>query len=297
MWPNHPTAGTNYPPLPLIEGESTIQVMPDQTQLTTWYTQRAVSFIERNRSRPFFLYVPHSMPHVPLFVSDKFKGRSKRGLYADVIEELDWSVGEILAALKRNGLDERTLVIFTSDNGPWLLYGNHVGSAGLLREGKATVFEGGVRMPMIARWPGKIPPGRTCGAVSITMDLLPTIVHLAGGEVPPDRIVDGKDIWPLLSGKRGASPPPDIFFIIGETSCTRCAMEDGSCISHIAIPNRSRLEAMADRGPALPIKLVWRSSISSVTSAKRAISPLDTRTSCNVCKGSPRKRAKTSVTT
>src|SRR5262249_11195195 len=147
------------PDLPLIEGDKVVQTNPDQSKLTTWYTERAVKFIEANKDRSFFLYLPHSMPHVPLFVSEKYKGKSQQGLYGDVIEELDWSAGEVLAALKRHGLDERTLVIFSSDNGPWLTYGDHAGSAGGLRAGKATAFEGGVRVPFVARWPGKIPAG------------------------------------------------------------------------------------------------------------------------------------------
>ncbi|MGC9034989.1 MAG: sulfatase family protein, partial [Verrucomicrobiia bacterium] len=146
MWPLHPEAkpGT-YPPLPLYENETIINpnVSPrDQEQLTTQYTERAVRFIEKNKNRPFFLYLAHSMPHVPLYVSDKFKGKSKIGLYGDVIMEIDWSVGQILEAIKRNNLDDNTLIIFTSDNGPWLSYGNHAGKAAPLREGKGTVFEG-----------------------------------------------------------------------------------------------------------------------------------------------------------
>jgi len=209
MWPKHPTA--KFPDLPLIEGEKTIELNPDQSRLTTWYTEHAVNFIERNKDRPFFLYVPHSMPHVPLFVSDKFKGKSGRGLYGDVIMELDWSVGEILNALKKHGLDEKTLVIFTSDNGPWLSYGNHAGSHGPLREGKMTAFEGGLRVPCLMRWPGKIPAGQVCRELAATIDVLPTIAKLAGGELPRHRI-DGKDIWPLMSGKRGARTPHDAFF-------------------------------------------------------------------------------------
>src|SRR5262249_54406319 len=143
MWPRHPTA--KFPDLPLFEGEKVVAHNPDQTKLTTWYTERAVKFIEKNRERPFFLYVAHNMPHVPLHVSDKFKGKSKRGLYGDVIMEIDWSVGQVLAALQKHGLDEKTLVIFTSDNGPWLSYGNHAGSARPLREGKTTTFDGGLR--------------------------------------------------------------------------------------------------------------------------------------------------------
>ena len=169
MWPNHPTAGTNYPPLPLIEGERAVEIMPDQTQLTTRYTERAVRFIERHKSQPFFLYVPHNMPHVPLFVSSKFAGKTKRGLFGDVLAEIDWSVGEILGALKKHGLEENTLVIFSSDNGPWLVYGDHAGSAKPLREGKATAFDGGVRVPFIARWPGRIPAGKVCREPAMTL--------------------------------------------------------------------------------------------------------------------------------
>ncbi len=173
MWPylNGETtldAGVNtyrnkpMPPLPLYDGEQVVdaEVSPDdQAQLTTWYTERAVGFIDRNAGkRPFFLYLPHSMVHVPLFVSDKFLGKSGAGLYGDVVMELDWSVGQVLAALKRGGVDEETLVIFTSDNGPWLVFGNHGGSAGPLREGKSTMWEGGCRVPCVMRWPGASPP-------------------------------------------------------------------------------------------------------------------------------------------
>lgn len=211
MWPNHPTA-KNFPKLPLIEGDKVVEHNPDQTQLTTWYTERAVKFIEANRARPFFLYVPHSMPHVPLHVSDKFKGKSDRGIFGDVIMELDWSVGEILAALEKHGLDDRTLVLFTSDNGPWLSYGDHAGSAGPLREGKGTTWEGGQRVPCLARWPSKIPAGKVCGEFCTTMDLFPTIVKLAGGDVSSERKLDGHDIWPLLSGVEGAKSPYEVFY-------------------------------------------------------------------------------------
>ena len=216
MWPFHPVNPTNYPPLPLYENEKVAQVMPDQTQLTTWYTERAVNFIERKKDQPFFLYLAHNLPHVPLFVSDKFKGKSGRGLYADVIMEIDWSVGEVLRALKRNGLDDNTLVIFTSDNGPWLLYGDHAGSALPLREGKATTFDGGVREPTLMRWPGKIPAGSVCREMARTMDLLPTIVKLAGTNAPTDRIIDGKDIWPLMSGARDARTPHEVHYYYWE---------------------------------------------------------------------------------
>ncbi len=212
MWPNHPTNKT-FPPLPLIENEKVVELMPDQTQLTTWYTERAVKFIADSKDKPFFLYLPHSMPHVPLFVSDKFKDKSGAGLYGDVIQEIDWSVGQIIAALKQHGLDERTLVIFSSDNGPWLSYGNHAGSAGPLREGKGTTWEGGQRVPCIARWPGKVPADRECRELATTMDILPTLARLAGGKAPEDRKIDGRDIWMLLSGERvRASPEPFLYY-------------------------------------------------------------------------------------
>ena len=212
MWPKHPEAKPGaYPPLPLLEGETVVQTMPDQTQLTTWYTERAVRFIERNRTRPFFLYLAHSMPHVPLHVSDKFKGRSRQGLYGDVIMEIDWSVGEILAALRRHGLERDTLVMFSSDNGPWLAYGNHAGSAGPLREGKGTCFEGGVRVPFLARWPGRIPAGAVCRQPAMTLDLLPTLAKLVSAPLPSHPI-DGLDIWPLLSGDPTARNPHTAYY-------------------------------------------------------------------------------------
>ena len=215
MWPHHPEAKPGeYPPLPLYDGEKQIKtgLTPgDQEQLTTQYAEHAVSFIERNKERPFFLFVTPNMPHVPLFVSAKFKGKSERGLYGDVIMEIDWLVGEILGALKRNGLDENTLVVFTSDNGPWLSYGNHAGSAGPLREGKGTSFDGGHREPFIARWPGKIPAGTVCAEPAMTIDLFPTIARLIGAEPPAHRI-DGLDIWPLFTGEPGAKNPHDAYF-------------------------------------------------------------------------------------
>ena len=215
MWPNHPSE--KFPDLPLIEGDEVIQRNPDQTKLTTWYTEHALRFIERNRDRPFFLYLAHSMPHVPLFVSDKYRGKSRRGLYGDVIMEIDWSVGEILRILKQFNLDQQTLVIFTSDNGPWLRYGDHAGSAGPLREGKMTTFEGGFREPCIVRWPGKIPAGAVCREIAMTIDFLPTLARLAGAEVPTDRILDGKDIWSLMSGQPGATTPHEaVLYYWGE---------------------------------------------------------------------------------
>jgi arylsulfatase A-like enzyme len=215
MWPFHPQAGNRFPDLPLIDGDKVANpkvTADDQAQLTTWYTERAVKFIEEHKDGPFFVYVPHSMPHVPIFASDQFKGKSKRGLYGDVIMEIDWSVGQILGTIKRLGLDERTLVIFTSDNGPWLSYGDHAGSALPLREGKGTTWEGGQREPCVMRWPGKIPAGSVCRELAATIDLLPTVARLAGAELPGDRIIDGKDIWPLMSGEPGAKSPHKAYY-------------------------------------------------------------------------------------
>ncbi|MHC4555666.1 MAG: sulfatase-like hydrolase/transferase [Planctomycetota bacterium] len=210
MWPYHPT-NKSFPDLPLVEGERIIEYNPDQTQLTTWYTERTVRFIEKNKDRPFFLYLPHSMAHVPLFVSDKFKGKSEQGLYGDVMMEIDWSVGQILSTLKRLDIDEKTLVIFCSDNGPWLSYGDHAGSAKPLREGKGTSFDGGHREPTVMRMPGRIPDGTVCDEPASTIDILPTIAKLTGAQLPAHRI-DGKDIWPLMTGVPGARSPHEAFF-------------------------------------------------------------------------------------
>ncbi len=222
MWPYHPNVLhlpmkerlKRWPPLPLIDGTEVIidAVTPEtQRSLTTWYADKAVNFIERNKNRAFFLYVAHAQPHVPLYASDRFQGSSKNGIFGDVIQEIDDSMGRILAKLKEIGQDDNTLVIFTCDNGPWLSYGTHAGSAGPLREGKGTCWDGGVRVPFIARWPGKIPAGSVCGEPAATIDVLPTVAKLIGAK-PPQHKIDGKDIWPLLSAKKGAKSPHDALF-------------------------------------------------------------------------------------
>jgi arylsulfatase A-like enzyme len=207
-----------YPPLPLIDGNdkvAEVQTLEDQSTLTTRYTERAVRFIEKNKDQPFFLYLPHSMPHVPLAVSSKFKGKSKQGMYGDVIMEIDWSVGQILAALKKNRLEENTVVVFASDNGPWLNFGNHAGSAGPLREGKGTSWEGGKRVPCVMRWPGVIPAASTCDRLAATLDILPTFAAIAQAPLPVQKI-DGVNVLPLLKGTEGSSPRDHIFFYYPE---------------------------------------------------------------------------------
>jgi arylsulfatase A-like enzyme len=214
MWPFHPTAGNRFPDLPLFEGTRVIDAQvtgQEQEDLTTAYTERAVQFIEKNKERPFLVYLPHSMVHVPLYVSDKFRGKSKRGLFGDVVMELDWSVGQLLDTLEKNNLDENTLVIFTADNGPWLSYGDHAGSALPLREGKGTMFDGGCREPTLMRWPGKIPAGTICNQPAMTIDILPTIAHLIGAKLP-DHPIDGQNIWPLIAGEPDATSPQEAYY-------------------------------------------------------------------------------------
>jgi arylsulfatase len=219
MWPLHPDLinlppnderrKRGYPNLVMFEGNKVVipQIThEDQNQLTTWYAERAVKFIEQQKDRPFFLYLAHNMPHVPLHVSDKFRGKTERGLYGDVIEEIDWSVGQVMDALKRTGLEENTWIMFTSDNGPWLSYGDHAGSAYPLREGKGTCWEGGTREPCVMRWPGRIPAGTECTQMLMTIDLFPTIAKLIHADLPKHKI-DGLDVWPIISGKSGAKNP------------------------------------------------------------------------------------------
>ncbi len=224
MWPYHPMytnfppddprRRNGFPPLPLIENNRVIDADvtgDEQESLTTWYTERAVDFIRRHQDRPFFVYLPHSMVHVPLYVSDKFRGKSNAGLFGDVVMEVDWSVGQVLQTLADLNLDDNTLVIFTTDNGPWLSYGDHAGSSGPLREGKGTSFEGGTRVPTIMRWPGTIPAGRSCDSLASTIDLLPTVAKLL--DVPlPDHPIDGRDIRPLMFAEPGAKSPHEYFY-------------------------------------------------------------------------------------
>jgi arylsulfatase len=238
MWPHHPEMKANlakaeanankpnakkgeepkkrkgFPPLPMIEGDKIIdpEVTPEeQEQLTTQYTERAVKFIEKNKDKPFFFYLAHSMPHVPLYVSSKFKGKSERGVFGDVIMEIDWSVGEVMKALETAGIEKDTIVIFTSDNGPWLSYGTHAGSSGPLKEGKGTSWEGGIRVPFIARWPGKIPADSECREPAMTIDLFPSFAKVIGAALPSHKI-DGLDITEMLENPKDAKCPHPFYF-------------------------------------------------------------------------------------
>lgn len=222
MWPHSPfnVRASNYKPLSLYNGsdiEKEDLLAEDLAQLTTWYTEQAVDFINRNADKPFFLYMCQSMPHVPLYVSEKFAGKSEQGAYGDVMMEIDWSVGEVLNALKQNNIDENTLVIYTSDNGPWLNYGNHAGSAGGLREGKSTTYEGGQRVPCIVRWPAKTPAGVVCNQLASSIDLLPTFSEIAGTDLPEKKI-DGVSILALIEGNVDEQPRQSFLYYFGQNN-------------------------------------------------------------------------------
>jgi len=199
--------------VPLMRDEKIIERPADQNTLTKRYNEEAVNFIRSAGDKPFFLYLAHNLPHVPLFCSDDFRGKSLRGLYGDVVEEIDHGVGMVLDALRQGGLAENTYVVFTSDNGPWLTYDEHGGSAGLLREGKGCTFEGGMREPCVMWWPGRIRPG-VVREIGSTMDLYTTMLTLAGAQIPRDRVVDGLDLSPALFGT-GPSPRNTMFYYRG----------------------------------------------------------------------------------
>ena len=213
-------AHADYPALPLMRGEEVIETEPDQAFLTKRYTEEAIQFIKANRDGPFFLYMPHTMVHYPLFASKEFRGQSVNGPYGDATEELDWSVGQILDTLQELEIDENTLVIFTSDNGAAPVFG---GGNGPLRGGKATPWEGGQRVPCLMRWPGRIPAGMESDELVTSLDITPTLARLGGGEMPTDRIIDGMDIWPVISGGPEVKSPRDTFYYyqLGNLSAVR----------------------------------------------------------------------------
>ncbi len=228
MWPMEydgtPAKETNYkftlPILPLIKNNekvAEIKTLEDQSTLTGLYTDAAISFIKRNKTKPFFLYLPHTMPHVPINASNKFRGTSKQGLYGDVVQEIDDAVGRIMKTLKEQRLDKNTMVIFTSDNGPWFNYGNHAGNTGGFREGKGTTFEGGHRVPFIVRWKGSIKGGQVCNQLVSAIDILPTISELCKLELPKNKI-DGISLSAIFRGDMNASPRKDFLYYYRKNS-------------------------------------------------------------------------------
>ena len=216
----------NYPQLPIIENfnkVAEVRTLDDQAELTTAYTKKSVDFINKNAESPFFLYVPHSMPHVPIAASKKFKGKSSQGLYGDVIMELDWSLGEIIKALEENNILENTMIVFTSDNGPWLNFGNHAGNTAGLREGKGTVFEGGQRVPTVISWPRVIKKSTISNSLTASIDVFPTITEIVKGKLP-EHIIDGVSILDILKGKK--TTPRDHFFYYYKTNRLEAVRKD-----------------------------------------------------------------------
>ncbi len=236
MWADHPENPDYWGQWPLQyweNGEITIDSVTagHQKYFTTWFTEKSVDFINRNSGNPFFLYVPHPQPHVPLFVSDKFAGKSGTGLYGDVMMELDWSVGEIMRALKENGIEENTIVIFTSDNGPWLAYGNHAGMTPYRGE-KGTSFDGGIRSPLVIKYPPQIEPGTVSHQAFMSIDLLPTIAWLTNSSLPGYEI-DGKNVWDIITGKEGAENPHQYYGFTNGPNFEGVISSDGKWKLHL----------------------------------------------------------------
>jgi arylsulfatase len=267
MWPMDDlgkTAGKDFrryglPPLPLIEGNEPLEYITSlegQDKLTTLYTEKAVSFINRNAKKPFFLYLPHTMGHVPLGVSEKFRGKSKYGKYGDVMMEIDWSVGEIVKALKANGIAENTVVVFTSDNGPWLNYGDHAGSAGGMREGKGTNWDGGQRVPFIVAWQGKVPAGTICNQLGCAIDILPSFAEIAGTKLPENKI-DGVSLVELWKGNVNAKPRNELYYYYGRNNLNAVRKDDWKLVlphtwdSYDTIPGNGGMG-----GPRVRVKTV-----------------------------------------
>lgn len=218
MWPLHPTG--SFPDLPLYENDTVINpnLQPDDVALfTAEFTRKTVEFIKRSQDKPFFVYLPNPLPHVPLYASKQFKGKSGQGMYGDVMTEIDWGIGQIIKTLEETGLDENTLVIFTSDNGPWLNYGNHAGTTGGLREGKGTTYEGGQRVPCLMMWKGVIPKGVVCNQLVSGIDILPTLASVADAPLPLNKI-DGVSLLPLLKGDINSSPRETFYYYYRQNS-------------------------------------------------------------------------------
>jgi arylsulfatase A len=249
MWRYHPENPEYWGQWPLTYWENGEIVIgdvskEDQAKLTTWYTEHAVRFIEHNKNRSFFLYVPHTMPHVPLFCSDKFMGKSGGGLYADVLMEIDWSVGQIMHALKKQGVEKRTMVIFTSDNGPWISYGNHAGSTPF-REAKGTSFDGGTRSACIIKYPSEIKPNSMSQRAFCSIDLLPTICTLTGAPLPQNEI-DGKNVWPLIEGRQDIPNPHDYYAFSVINRLESILSSDGKWKLHLPHSYRTLVQAGMD---------------------------------------------------
>jgi arylsulfatase A-like enzyme len=229
----------SFPPLFLLEGndkKTPISTLADQANLTRLYTERAIDFIKRKRKQPFFLYLPHSMPHVPIQASDRFKGKSKQGPYGDVMMEIDWSVGEVIKAIRENDLEKNTLIIFTSDNGPWLNYGNHAGSAGGFREGKGTSFEGGMRVPCFMKWKGVINEEAISNSLASTIDIFPTLADYLGLKLP-DQKIDGTSLRPILQGDINATPRKEFYYYYRKNSLEAVRSENWKLV--LAHPSRT----------------------------------------------------------
>ncbi len=217
------------PPLPLLKQEDVVEAPVDQSTITRRYTLEALTFIEEHRDQPFFLYLPHTMPHHPVNSSSAFNGKSANSGYGDCVEEIDWSTGQILSLLKELDLDEKTLVLFTSDNGAAKRWG---GSNKPLSGHKGSTMEGGMRVPCIVRWPGQIPAGAKSWELTSTLDLLPTLTGLVEGKNPEAPVIDGKDIWPILSGQNNAKSPYEAFYYYDEDQLQ--AVRSGSWKLHLA---------------------------------------------------------------
>ena len=250
MWPFHAEYPDSYPDLMLYDKENPIKVLEDQSNLTKELTLKSVEFIEKNKDNPFFLYLAHPQPHVPLFASADFKGKSKYGLYSDVIQEIDYSVGAIMKALKDNNLEDNTIVVFTSDNGPWLSYGKHAGSTGVYREGKGTTWEGGQRVPCIVWYPNEIKPNTVISTPLMGIDWLPTFASVTNSKLSENKI-DGKNIWEVLINKTDKSPHEALFFYYHVNSLHAVRYGDWK----MYFPHRYRtLSGREGRNDGTPIK-------------------------------------------
>ena len=249
MWKHHPENPEYWGKFPIKFWENEEVKIEDvdfehQEMLTKWYTEHAVDFINRHKDEPFLLYVPHSMPHVPIFCSPEFKGKSGVGLYGDVMMEIDWSVGEINKALKENGIDENTIVIFSSDNGPWISYGNHAGTTPF-REAKGTSFDGGTRSATIIKYPAQLESDQKSNRTLLTIDLLPTLCHISGVELPENEI-DGKNVWDIISGEAGAVNPHEYYAFTNGKDFEAVMSGDGKWKLHLPHNYRTLIEPAND---------------------------------------------------